>query len=55
MILKGRLIESELFNKSVTLDIEANLIKYLAADGKYKLLNGNLGIANHNYYQKSQQ
>ncbi len=46
------LIESERFNKSATLDIEANLIKYFAGDGKYKLLNGNLGIANHSYYQK---
>jgi len=47
-----RLITSEQFNKSVTLDIESNLIKYIAGDGKYKLLNGNLGIANHTYYQK---
>lgn len=46
------LIESERFNKSATLDIESNLIKYFAGDGKFKLLNGNLGIANHNYYQK---
>ncbi len=40
------------FNKSATLDIEANLIKYLHGDGKYKLLNGNLGLANHSYYDK---
>ena len=48
------LITSEKFNKSATLDIESNLIKYIAGDGQYKLLNGNLGLANHNYYQKKE-
>ncbi|MBC6992934.1 DUF2075 domain-containing protein [Neolewinella lacunae] len=47
------LISSDQFNKSVTLDIESNLIKYMAADKQFTLLNGNLGIANHNYYQKN--
>src|ERR1700758_4293094 len=46
------LIASENFNKSATLDIESNLIKYISGDGKYKLLNANIGLANHNYYQK---
>lgn len=46
------LVTSEKFNKSATLDIESNLIKYIAGDGQFKLLNGNLGIANHEYYQK---
>lgn len=49
-----RFIFSEKFNKSATLDIESNLIRYLAADGQYVLLNGNLGIANHSYYQKEE-
>lgn len=54
---KGRLktlqiITSYKFNKSATLDIESNLIKYISGDGKYKLLNANLGLSNHNYYQK---
>lgn len=49
-----RLISSQQFNKSATLDIESLLIKYLSGDGEYKLLNGNLGIANHNYYQKNE-
>ena len=48
------LIASELFNKSATLDIEANLIRYLWADGKYKLINGNYGLAHHTYYQKKE-
>lgn len=46
------LILSEKFNKSATLDIESNLIKYISGDGYYKLINGNIGLANHNYYQK---
>jgi hypothetical protein len=46
------LVESGKFNKSAALDIEANLIRYLSGEGKYTLLNSNIGIANHNYYQK---
>lgn len=48
------LISSEKFNKSATLDIEANLIKYMSGDQVFQLLNGNLGLANHNYYQKKE-
>jgi DUF2075 family protein/predicted GIY-YIG superfamily endonuclease/SOS-response transcriptional repressor LexA len=48
------LVSSESFNKSATLDIESNLIKYMAADGKFNLLNGNLGLADHNYYQREE-
>ncbi|MHA8087332.1 DNA/RNA helicase domain-containing protein [Aquirufa sp. Wall-65K1] len=48
------LITSEKFNKSATLDIESNLIKYISGDGQYKLINGNGGLANHNYYQKKE-
>lgn len=49
-----QLITSEKFNKSATLDIEANLIKYMSGDEVFTLLNGNLGLANHNYYQKKE-
>ncbi|MFM2231184.1 MAG: hypothetical protein RL607_2442 [Bacteroidota bacterium] len=48
------IVTSNTFNKSATLDIESNLIRYFSGDGKYKLLNGNVGLANHNYYQKLQ-
>lgn len=51
---EAHFISSKKFNKSAALDIESNLIKYLHADGRYKLLNGNLGIANHSYYQKDE-
>ncbi len=48
------LITSEKFNKSATLDIESNLIKYISGDGQFRLINGNIGLANHNYYQKNE-
>src|SRR5690606_41670260 len=41
-------------SKSASLDVGSNRIRYLGGDGKYKLLNGNLGLSNHNYYQKHQ-
>lgn len=46
------IISSEKFNKSVILDLEAFLIKYMSADQKFKLQNGNSGLQNHNYYQR---
>jgi len=48
------LILSDYFNKSATLDLEANLIRYISADGLFTLQNGNLGIANHQYYQQKE-
>ncbi|MCF6403570.1 DUF2075 domain-containing protein [Chitinophaga filiformis] len=49
------LITSPHFHKSATLDIESSLIRYLNGDDsseKYHLLNGNLGLTFHNYYEK---
>lgn len=48
------LILSDKFNKSATLDVESNLIKYISADGMYSLQNGNLGISNHQFYQQKE-
>ena len=48
------LITSDLFNKSATLDVESNLIRYITADGQYQLKNANLGIANHRFYQQKE-
>lgn len=36
------------------MDVESNLIRYIAADGQYVLQNGNLGIADHKYYQQKE-
>lgn len=54
MLSEACLITSNKFHKSATLDLEASLIKYLAGDGKYQLLNSNVGLANHNYFQKNE-
>lgn len=49
-----KVIFSHYFNKSSVLDIESSLIKYMAADGTYRLLNANDGISEHNYYQRQE-
>ena len=49
---KINIIGDETFNKSSILDLESFLIKYMAADEKYKLQNGNGGLQNHDYYQR---
>jgi DUF2075 family protein len=49
------LITSPHFHKSATLDIESLLIRYFNGDEsseKYRLLNSNLGLTLHNYYEK---
>lgn len=40
------------FNKSVALDMESFLIKYMGADGRFHLHNGNAGIVDHNYFNR---
>ena len=47
-----RIISDGNFNKSVALDLESFLIKYMASDGKYVLQNGNNGIHDHEYFNK---
>lgn len=46
------LISNKTFNKSVVLDLESFLIKYMSADGTKELTNGNTGVLNHNYFYK---
>ncbi len=41
------------FNKSVCLDLESHLIRYFAADDKFKVLNGNSGITEADYFQRN--
>lgn len=48
-----RLITDETFNKSVILDLESFLIRYMSADGRFSLQNGNNGLRNHEYYERS--
>lgn len=49
---KINIIGDDTFNKSSILDLESFLIKYMSADQKFKLQNGNGGLQNHNYYQR---
>lgn len=51
-LTKIHLVTDEEFNKSATLDIESWLIQHMAADGKFKLQNGNSGLKDHNYYDR---
>ncbi len=49
---KMNIIGDDTFNKSSILDLESFLIKYMSADKRFKLQNGNGGLQNHNYYQR---
>ncbi len=49
---KISIIGDDTFNKSSILDLESFLIKYMSADNKYLLQNGNGGLQNHDYYQR---
>lgn len=46
------LISNKTFNKSVVLDLEFFLIKYMGAEGSKELINGNAGVVNHNYFYR---
>lgn len=48
------IISSFYFNKSATLDLESSLIELMHADETFTLLNANLGLVDHNYYQKNE-
>ena len=47
-----QIINHRKFNKSVCLDLESQLIKYFAADGKHRVLNANAGITEANYFDR---
>lgn len=46
------LISNKTFNKSVILDLESFLIKYMSADKSKILTNGNAGVVDHNYFYR---
>ena len=48
------IMTDDTFNKSVILDLESFLIKYISADGKYKLQNGNAGLSDFDYYSRNE-
>ena len=47
-----RVIVDETFNKSACLDLESHLIRWLAGDGTYTVMNGNEGIIDARYYDR---
>lgn len=47
-----KVIIDDSFNKSVCLDLESHLIRYFAADGRYKVTNGNHGITDADYFER---
>ena len=49
-----RVVIDDTFNKSVCLDLESYLIRLLAGDGKYRVLNRNDGITDADYYSRGQ-
>lgn len=52
--LRGaRVIIDPTFNKSACLDLESFLIRMLAGDGQYQVLNRNDGITNSDYYGRA--
>ena len=48
------IMTDETFNKSVILDLESFLIKYVSADGRYRLQNGNSGLSDFDYYAREE-
>jgi len=47
-----QIILNKTFNKSVCLDLESQLIRYFAADERFKVLNLNTGISDANYFDR---
>ncbi|MEY4944251.1 MAG: hypothetical protein RL384_195 [Actinomycetota bacterium] len=49
-----QVIVNSKFNKSACLDLESHLIRYFAADGKLRVLNGNFGIQDSDYFDRDE-
>ena len=45
-----RVVVDHTFNKSVCLDLESHLIRWFSGDGQYRILNGNDGLTDAQYY-----
>jgi len=49
----ARVVIDETFNKSACLDLESHLIRWLDGDDRYTILNGNHGITDADYYDRT--
>jgi hypothetical protein len=47
-----KVIIDDSYNKSVCLDLESHLIRYFAADGQFRVTNGNHGITDADYFDR---
>ena len=47
-----RVVVDHTFNKSVCLDLESHLIRWFSGDGRYRILNGNDGLTDAQYYDR---
>jgi DUF2075 family protein len=47
-----RVVIDETFNKSACLDLESHLIRWLAGDGHFTVMNGNEGVIDARYYER---
>lgn len=47
-----RVVVDETFNKSACLDLESHLIRWLAGDGYFTVMNGNEGIIDAQYFER---
>jgi uncharacterized protein len=52
LLTQFRVVLDDRFNKSVCLDLESHLIRLLAGDGTFRVLNRNDGITDANYYER---
>lgn len=51
-LTSARVVLDDTFNKSVCLDLESYLIKMLAGDGQFRVINRNDGITDADYYDR---
>ena len=52
LLSQFRVVLDDRFNKSVCLDLESHLIRLLAGDGTFRVLNRNDGITDANYFDR---
>lgn len=53
-LFDARVVLDDRFNKSAALDLESFLIRLLAGDGRFQVLNRNDGITNSDYFDRDQ-
>ena len=49
---RAQVVIDDTFNKSACLDLESHLIRWLAGDGQFMVMNGNEGIIDSRYFER---